>query len=876
MNYTERKFYSTAIVFVILAVCLTTQVNAQLQTARIFGNGMVLQRDKEISVWGKSAAGDTVYATLDIESDTVITDAEGNWEVSFPAMGAGGPYTMTLESNSGSITRNVYVGDVWLACGQSNMNMVLSQSDGGVAEAASANYPTIRQFKVQGILGTEPANDVPAGSSWKPATSEYAGEFSAVGYYFARDLQADIKIPIGIINSSLGGARIETFMSEEMLGFDENDVVLANGEQERQPTLAYNTMIHPLIKFPVKGVIWYQGESNADNMKDALAYGNLFKRLITDWRELWGLGDIPFLWVQLPAQGTPAVESVPGAWDTWPQLRAGQSRAMSLPYTGEAVTIDVGDEDIHPTNKEPVGYRLSRIARKVAYEEDIVYSGPRYKSHRNLNDGRYKIEFDHTNDGLVAINSVNDSVHWFSMAKSDGSLVSAKAILDSDSVIVWSDGVADPVAIRYAWEYNPENTNLYNQYELPAAPFFIIADHPGFTIGAFNSSDTIIERGSGAVLNWTVYGASSVTLNNEPVDSVDGIMVWPSDTTVYTLRAVSRFDTEDKNSATITIDVIEPLPTIVLSSDLGEVIEPGTEITLIANASTKGGNSVVKVEFFVDDELLSVDSLAPYEVKWSSDTVGVFNMTGIVYDNIGVSVQSAPLVIDVTLLEMAIYEAEDASFTGSGTEVSSAAASGGKYMDMTDGWVLTFSGISITETKNYQLSIRYLLNYESPKSQNLVVNGTPFSTIEFTAPNKTTWMTYRVNIQLVAGDNEIQIVGSWNWMSFDYIAIAMEDTTATSTSEYFIDKESMKIALNNYPNPFNSSTLIAYNLPEQGYVELEIFDIAGKKVAVIVNESMPAGSHSLEFDTAHLDSGVYFSKLSVNSAVTMKKMLLVR
>lgn len=863
-----------AYLFLSIAGCFLNVVNAQLRTAAIFNNGMVLQCESEIPVWGTADADDTIIVSLNGTSDTAFSDETGKWEANLPAMSAGGPYTMTIVSGNATLTRtNVYLGDVWLAAGQSNMDFKLSQSEGGTEEIAAANNQTIRQFLVVNTLGNEPAEDVPAGSAWTAAVSASVGNFTAVGYYFAKYLQQEIEIPIGLINASKGGARIETYMSEEMLGYDEQDLTLANGEAERQPTVCYNTMIHPLLRVPVKGIIWYQAESNGDNMEDALSYGHLFKKLIVSYRDLWGLGDIPFIWVQLPNQGAAGAESAPNAWDAWPKLRDAQSKALVLPNTGEATTIDVGDVDIHPTKKEPVGQRLAFVARKVAYGEDLVYSGPRYKSHRLLEDGLVEIQFDHVGGGLVAKNTVNDSVHWFSVAGSNGTLYKADARIAGDSVFVRCGEVTKPEIVRYAWEYNPVGVNFYNAEDLPAVPFLINIVNPDFGIQSFTADATTIERGKSAVLSWIVYGASSVTLNGEPMDSIDGLRVLPSDTMVYILTAVNRNDAGITDSDTITINVIEPRPTILLKSDVGDMVTPGTEITFTAELEIPEGLAIEMVEFFIEDALLSTDTEAPYEVQWTPPAAGEYKVNAFVTDANGAVVESNTIDLVVTNLTVLTFEAENAARTGSGTVKNNKSVSGGKYVDMTDAWTLTFSGISIPETKEYQLSIRYLLNYESPKTQNLKINGTLFKSIEFTAANTSTWMTYRLNVPLIAGDNEIVIEGVWNWMSFDYIAIAGEGLVGMEEVE---EKPNSRLMMSqNMPNPFSQMTRISYSLPEAGTVLLEVFDITGKKVASLVNEHKTAGTHSCLFLAGeNLPRGVYIAQLLFNQSTITKRMVL--
>jgi hypothetical protein len=546
-----------AIGSLILTCALSYEGLSTVQLSKIFANGMVLQRDKEIPVWGTASAGDTITLTFLGSNVLAVADTGGKWNAAIPAKAAGGPYMLVVLCKTQTIAlSDVYVGDVWLASGQSNMEMQINAPiDSASALIAAANYPAIRQFKIPKALANDPISDLPAGSAWTPATSAYVGNFTAVGYIFAREIYQDQGIPIAIINSSYGGSRIETWMSKEMLGYDESDTVLASGQAERQPTLAFNAMINPIKRFPIKGIIWYQGESNADVMSDAVAYGGIFKTMIAGWRDLWGLGNIPFLWVQLPNYGE--VFSTPQTWDVWPQLRAEQSSALVLPSTGEAVTIDVGSTDIHPTNKLPVGRRLALVARKVAYGEDLVYQGPRYKRNHLRADGKVEIEFDNVADSLVAKDSLNGGIGAFALAGSDNNLVWAQAAISNGKVVVWNNSVGDPLIVRYAWEYNPAHANLYNSAGLPTAPF--LADvNPGFKITRFQAERSPIERGQSTSLAWRVFGASSITLDGGSVDSVGTVTVAPAATTTYTLLATNRENPGEMDTARVTIAVLDP------------------------------------------------------------------------------------------------------------------------------------------------------------------------------------------------------------------------------------------------------------------------------------------------------------------------------
>ena len=470
-------------------------------------------------------------------------------------MSAGGPYTMTIISGAQSISiTNVYVGDVWLASGQSNMELTVSGADSASAVIASANDQKIRQFKIPPGFSDKPSDDLPSGCMWSPAISLYVGSFTAVGYFFAKNIRSHIGVPIGIINSSCGGSRLEAWMSEQMLGYDEQDTVLANGKPERQPTLAYNKMLYSILQFPIKGVIWYQGESNAANMEDALAYGNLFKTMITSWRGVFNQGDFPFIWVQLPNYGQ--VYDQPQNWGAWPQLREGQSSALSIPNTGEAVTIDVGDVDIHPKHKQPVGLRLSLLARKIAYGEDIVASGPRYVSNSLRQDGKIVINYSDIGSGLIAKDSSNGRVKGFAVGDDNNNLVWANALIEGNEIIVWSDQIPKPSIVRYAWEYNPVKVNLYNKEGLPAAPFLANVNLE-FKIAKFSAAHTVIEQGQSTTLTWLVFGASSITLDGIEVDTAGSKIISPVSDTSYVLIAVNRENTDEKDTSRVTVSVLD-------------------------------------------------------------------------------------------------------------------------------------------------------------------------------------------------------------------------------------------------------------------------------------------------------------------------------
>jgi len=849
------------------------QLKAQLAPCKVFTNGTVVQRNVKIPVWGTATVGDSIIGTFNSAVDTAVADANGKWKLFFPAMSAGGPYTMQLKGKTETKTiTDVYIGDVWFCSGQSNMELAVSSANNATANIAAANDPLIRQCKVPKGLSNE-LSDVLDDSPWTPATSAYVGNFSAVAYYFAKELHklnAYKDVPIGILNVSYGGSRIETFMSEAMLGYDETDVVLANGVAERQPTVAFNKMVNPLIGYAIKGFLWYQGESNADYMEDAIVYGEQFKTLITKWRNLWNMGDLPFIWVQLPNQGTPYAESTPQSWDTWPKLRAAQSRTLSLPNTGEVTTIDVGAVDIHPKDKESVGKRIALVVRKVGYGEDIVYNGPRYKSHTLLTGGKVQISFDNIGNGLMAKDTTGGNLRWFSIAGPDGVLQKADAVISGNTVIVSNASVTSPAIVRYAWEYNPVGVNFYNSTDsLPAAPFKFDVVNSGFKINSFTASATTIERGSFVTLQWQTSGNAITTLNGVEVDSLSAIKLMPMDTTTYTLKITNKADQSIVEYKDITINVINPKPTILLSTKTGNVSAPNEEITIIADAKAPGGGTVNRVEIYINGELLTKETEAPYETTWTPTELGTYKITGLVINGINDSTWAVPYNMYINNLTKVRYEAETATLTGKGSVVSNSAESKGKYMNLTEPFTLTFSNVHVDTAGQYQLDIRYQMTYALSKAQFLYINGTLYKEISFTGPDMTTWMDLSLSIPLKAGTNEIMLKNSWGWMSFDYIdilgAIATDIKSVNATSE---------ITLNITNNLNSSASTIDYQLPKNGDVTLDIYDLSGNKITTLANGKQPEGIYSYPVGKQGLKSGMYIAKLTCNEYVTSKKFVI--
>ena len=348
-------------------------VNAQnFKTSPLFQAGMVLQYGMEVPIWGTADAGAKVKAEWNgIESSEAVADENGRWKVVFPSTNYGGPYEMNFSVNGevAKTYKDVYFGEVFYCSGQSNMELEVRQCNDYEAVKTAATDNTIRQMKIAKGVAYEPTDELPT-VTWRPTTPNNVGNFSAAAYFFVLELKkldAYKDMPIGILNNSYGGARVEAWMSKEMLGYDEQDVVLAAGEDERQPTKIFNKMVNPLIGLPFKAMLWYQAESNCDGDDDAKLYSQQFSKMITSYRELWGIGDFPVIWVQLPnyiseVRSTKDNEfiptSTPQASHAWVTMRNEQTKCLSLlSNSAQIITIDAGlAGNIHPTDKQTIRF----------------------------------------------------------------------------------------------------------------------------------------------------------------------------------------------------------------------------------------------------------------------------------------------------------------------------------------------------------------------------------------------------------------------------------------------------------------------------------------------------------------------------------------
>lgn len=476
---------------------------------RIFADHMVLQRDVPLPVWGRTRPGQEVTVTLAGKTASTTAGADGSWLVKLPALPAGGPHTMAVAAAESRSFSDVHIGEVWLCSGQSNMEFTLAPSErtyyGGSKnweeELKSASFPGIRMFSATRATREFPQREIDGG--WKTATPENAGDFSAVAWFFGRRIHEETGVPVGLIATSFGGSCAEAWIREEALAaspslapllrdyhrkrihFRDHPETLTRyaaslrkwesaGKKGRPPahpdpvadqhqsTVLWNAMIAPLVPYSIRGAIWYQGESNVGTRH---LYPDLQRTLIEDWRANWGLGDFPFYFVQLAAYQAPKDEPGDSALAT---TRAAQATSLTLPHTGMAVTIDIGETaDIHPRNKQDVGDRLARLALARTYGRDVVDSGPVFKS-ATIEGNAIRVSFDSIAGGLVARGG---PLRQFAIAGRDRKWRWAEARIDGDSVVVSHPDLTAPAWVRYAWADHPEGANLFNSEGLPAAPF---------------------------------------------------------------------------------------------------------------------------------------------------------------------------------------------------------------------------------------------------------------------------------------------------------------------------------------------------------------------------------------------------------------------
>lgn len=518
-------------------------IQAEVRLPAIFGDHMVLQQEKTIPVWGTAAPGESITVTLGTISDRTVAKPDGKWRVDLPAQPpATSPLVMTVQGSNRITFADVLLGDVWLGSGQSNMGFPMKDSHVASTDIPKATDAQLRLF----IVGRRPTG-VPqtelAGGRWELCDPTTVARFSAVTYYFGRELRQSLRRPIGLITTSWGGTPAQAWISYDGLkahpeltryrdsyqqvqdralkvtpamvaAFDtkmaawktDNDARLADWKKTADtaksagqpvppepkpapmpanpdpfyagfpstPTCLFNGMVAPIIPYAMKGVLWYQGESNTGQAHD---YHRLLPALINDWRAHWGAGDLPFLFVQLANCGAPEKEN-------WVTIREAQLKTLSLPATGMACTIDIGADNynFHPQNKRDVGLRLAKAAHQVAYGENVVGSGPLYDAMK-IEGSAIRISFKAASvgNGLKTGSPpawsengqrapADPVLKGFQIAGADQKFVPAQAKIENNTVRVFSDTVGAPVAVRYGW-LNAPQLNLYNQENLPASPF---------------------------------------------------------------------------------------------------------------------------------------------------------------------------------------------------------------------------------------------------------------------------------------------------------------------------------------------------------------------------------------------------------------------
>lgn len=503
-----------------ILLILASAASAEVKLHPLFTDHMVLQRDAKIAVWGTADAGEAVTVKLADAQANATADADGHWRVQLGPMKATGPQQLSVAGKANTITlKDILIGEVWLCSGQSNMAFSVGGSTNAAEEIKAADHPDIRLFTVPRRPSETPQDNV--AGAWQVCSPKTVGRFSAVGYFFGRELHKALKVPVGLIHSSWGGTAAELWTSEQGLagveslkdqlarrdaglkrlqadkaGYDQKvadwqkavEKAKAEGAKPparpRQPrlgllpTFLYNGMIHPLIRFRIAGAIWYQGEANASR---AQQYETLFPTMITDWRKKWGY-DFPFVFVQLANY----MPRSPEPRDSqWAHLRDAQTKTLNLDKTGMAVIIDIGQaRNIHPKNKQDVGRRLALAARAVAYgDKEVEFSGPMLEA-MTVEGDKVRLTFRHAGGGLVigpppgaitagpdeAPRPGADKLVGFAVAGADKVFHWAEATVEGQDVVVRSEKVAKPVAVRYAWGNNPA-CNLYNREGLPACPF---------------------------------------------------------------------------------------------------------------------------------------------------------------------------------------------------------------------------------------------------------------------------------------------------------------------------------------------------------------------------------------------------------------------
>jgi len=481
---------------------------ADVRLPAIFSDHMVLQAGKPLLLWGWANPAEAVSVSIAGQQQSTTADASGQWQVALSALApTSTATTLTVKGHTTLTVEDVLVGEVWLGSGQSNMELPVKRAKDFTREREGAQFPGIRMFTVKKAASTNTAVDV--AGRWVACHPTNVGDFSATLYFFGRELHQSLHQPIGLIHSSLGGTPIQAWMPLDALKASpyyetwterKRQEIAAWPGREKQilasiraweaeaaqgtnqklrmrpgnpgrpdsiqylPGRLYNGMIHPLMDYAVRGVLWYQGEANArDGQAGAALYADLQTRLISGWRSAWGEPGLPFFFVQLPNYD----DALDPTKVSWAYFREGQSRTLAVPHTGMAVTVDIGEAwDIHPKNKQEVGHRLALLALTDAYKMNIPSRGPEF-SKIFIQGGEAHLTFNHAEGGWVAR---GERITGFAIAGANRKWFPATARTDSDRLIISSPEVPVPAAVRYGWADNPE-CQLYNRAGLPLSPF---------------------------------------------------------------------------------------------------------------------------------------------------------------------------------------------------------------------------------------------------------------------------------------------------------------------------------------------------------------------------------------------------------------------
>lgn len=492
------------ILLLLLVLSAKLSLSAQVKLPALVSDNMVLQQNAKVNLWGWASPNEKINIQLGWSNlpVNVTADAEGNWKTTVDTpKGGETAYNITIEASNKITLKNILIGEVWLCSGQSNMFFPVGREEGtwktGVKnyeeEVKNAVFPNIRLFTVALNASAKPLEDVTG--SWRICSPESIKTFSAVAYFFGRDLYQKLNVPIGLISTSWGGTKAEAWTAQNVLEEDvaflpilqedaKNEKVYqekleayylaltneriasaANApksqlkkpkkEPNKTSYVLYNAMLHPLVNYTIKGAIWYQGESNSGK---AYLYRSLFPTMVKSWREEWKQGEFPFYYVQItPHKGQNA------------EIREAQLMSLkTIPNSGMVVTTDVGDaQNIHPIDKQTVGYRLALIARAKTYGENkLVYSGPIF-NHMKIKKQKVQLFFDYADSGLK---KTGDTLKEFEIAGNDQIFYPAEAKIEGKTIIVTSPKVKEPAAVRFAWKAVPE-PNLFNNENLPASPF---------------------------------------------------------------------------------------------------------------------------------------------------------------------------------------------------------------------------------------------------------------------------------------------------------------------------------------------------------------------------------------------------------------------